>query len=246
MLRVGLTGGLGSGKSAVALVFAEGGAHVFSADEIGRALMQPGQAVYQRIVEHFGPQVVAADGRLDRRALAAEAFEHGRLAELNAIVHPAVFRAQAEQMQQVAEQDPHGIAVIESALIFEVARGAEIGRGVEAVHDAEACGAHATRSAEAGRGANPDAADWLRRFDKLVLVTAPDELKIARYVARTASPDADDATRAALARDARARLAAQIPDSEKIPLCDFVIENTRTLVLLRRQAQSVLAALRAG
>ena len=51
MLRVGLTGGLGSGKSAVALVFAEGGAHVFSADELGRALMQPGEPVYRQIVD---------------------------------------------------------------------------------------------------------------------------------------------------------------------------------------------------
>lgn len=222
MLRVGLTGGLGSGKSAVALVFAEGGAHVFSADEIGRALMQPGEPVYRQIVEHFGTDVVAADGQLDRRALAREAFEYGRRPELNAIVHPAVFRAQEQEMLRLAATDPEAIAVIESALIFEVARDAEAVRG----EDSET------------------AASWARRFDRLVLVTAPDELKIARYVARTAPPNADEATRQALARDARARLAAQIPDAQKAPFCDFVIDNTATLVLLRRQAQAVLAALR--
>jgi dephospho-CoA kinase len=228
MLRVGLTGGLGSGKSAVAMVFAEGGAHVSSADEIGRALMQPGGPVYRQIVEHFGTALVAADGLLDRRALAREAFEHGRLAELNAIVHPAVFRAQEQEMLRVAAMDPEGIAVIESALIFELARGEVVALG------------------EPVRSEQPEttAASWARRFDQLVLVTAPDELKIARYVTRAAPPDADEATRQALAHDARGRLAAQIPDAEKAPLCDFVIHNTATLVLLRRQAQAVLAALR--
>jgi dephospho-CoA kinase len=224
MMRVGLTGGLGSGKSAVALVFAEGGARVFSADELGRALMQPGQAVYEQIVACFGVGVLAADRQLDRRALAREAFEHGRLAELNAIVHPAVFRAQEQEMVRVAAEDPGGIAVIESALVFEVARGAEVDPSAEA---------------------DPyTAAGWRSRFDRLVLVTAPDELKIARYIARTAPPGADDATREALARDARARLAMQIPDAEKAPFCDFVIDNTATLVLLRRRALAVLAELR--
>jgi dephospho-CoA kinase len=229
MLRVGLTGGLGSGKSAVGLVFAEGGAHVFSADEIGRTLMQPGQPVFREIVACFGMGVVLADGRLDRRALAREAFEGGRLEELNAIVHPAVLRAQAEEMRRVEAEDPDGIAVVESALIFEVSRGAEVGRGA----------ANGTR--QSGEGS---AADWIGRFDRLVLVTAPDELKISRYIARTAPPGADAATREALARDARVRLAAQIPDAEKAPLCDYIIENTSTLVLLRRKAQSVLASLR--
>jgi len=231
LIRVGLTGGLGSGKSAVALVFAEGGAHVFSADELGRALMQPGQAVYRQIVDQFGAGVVGAGGVLDRRALAREAFEGGRLAELNAIVHPAVFRAQAELMDRVAAEDPGGIAVIESALVFEVSRGAEV--------SSDGVGSGGDR----GSGL---AANWLRRFDRIVLVTAPDEVKIARYVARAAPPDADEAAREALARDARARLAAQIPDAEKIPLSDYVIENTGTLVLLRRKAQAVLAHLRTG
>ncbi len=229
MLRVGLTGGLSSGKSAVALVFAEGGAHVFSADELGRALMQPGEPVYRQIVDHFGKAVLAADGQLDRRALARVAFEHGRLTELNAIVHPAVFRAQEQEMQRVAAMDPEAIAVIESALIFEVARDTGVAPGAEAAPS---------------KSTATTALNWVRRFDRLVLVTAPDELKIVRYIARTASLDATETTRRALARDARARLAAQIPDAEKAPFCDFVIDNDATLVLLRRQAQAVLAALR--
>ena len=214
MLRVGLTGGLASGKTAVGLVFAEGGAHVLSADAMGRALMQPGETVFARIVEHFGPGVLSVDGLLDRKALARLAFEDGRLGELNAIVHPAVFAAQAEALDRLTAEDPGGLAVVESALVFEVVRD----------------GGEAARH-------------WRERFDRVVLVRAPESLKVARYLARVAPADADAATRAALERDARARLAAQIPDEEKAPFCDFVIENNATLVLLRRRAQAVLRAL---
>jgi len=70
MLRVGLTGGLGSGKSTVAGMFAELGAAVIGADQLGRQLMQPGEPVYAAIVQRFGAGVVRADGSLDRRALA--------------------------------------------------------------------------------------------------------------------------------------------------------------------------------
>ena len=79
MLRVGLTGGLGSGKSTVAAMLRELGAQVIEADELGRALMEPGQAVYAAIVAHFGPQVVSPDGHLNRARLAELAFRDGRL-----------------------------------------------------------------------------------------------------------------------------------------------------------------------
>ena len=245
MLRVGLTGGLGSGKSAVALVLAEGGAHVLSADDLGRALMQPGEPVYQQIVDHFGSGILAPDGRLDRRALARQAFQHGRLAELNAIVHPAVFAAEQQELSRIAALDPQAIAVLESALVFEVSRGAEVNSSTEVGRSLETSPAFPPRPSPP-----PDPphslADYRQRFDKLILVTAPDELKIARYLARVAPPGADQATRDQLTRDARARLAAQLPDAEKAPLCDYVIDNSSTLVLLRRQAQAVLAALRRG
>src|SRR5258708_22853823 len=96
MLRVGLTGGLGSGKSTAARLCAALGAHVLQSDMIGRELMEPGQAVYATIVDHFGNGVVQPDGRLDRAALAKIAFDDGRVEELNAIIHPAVIARQAE------------------------------------------------------------------------------------------------------------------------------------------------------
>ena len=120
MLRVGLTGGLGSGKSTIGGIFAELGAAVIDADEVGRQLMQPGKAVYDQIAAHFGEQVVQPDGSLDRRALAELAFTGGRLEELNRIVHPAVIAAQEEWMRGIFARDPGAVAIVESALVFEV------------------------------------------------------------------------------------------------------------------------------
>ena len=118
MLRVGLAGDLGSGKSTVAAMLAARGAVVLSSDEMARTMMQPGEAVYRAIVEQFGSAVVAADGALDRRRLAELAFDPAkpRVTELNAIVHPAVLAAQAQQVQALAGTD--AMVVIESALIF--------------------------------------------------------------------------------------------------------------------------------
>lgn len=124
MLRVGLTGGLGSGKSTVAARLRALGAEVIEADELGRAMMEPGQPVYSSIVEHFGAEVVSSDGRLDRSRLAEVAFKGGRVNELNAIIHPAVIVAQQRWMEQVFARDPAAVAVVESALIFEVERDA--------------------------------------------------------------------------------------------------------------------------
>ena len=200
MLRVGLTGGLGSGKSTVAAALRALGAEVIEADELGRALMEPGQHVYAEIVRVFGHEVVGPDGRLNRSRLAEMAFKGGRLNELNAIVHPAVIAAQQRWMEQVFAHNPAAVAVVESALIFEVER------------DARARGESETVLAE-----------WRRRFDRIIVVTAPDEVKIARYVARVCP---EGAGRVAAEADARLRLARQIPDTVKAARADYVIDNS--------------------
>jgi dephospho-CoA kinase len=208
MLRVGLTGGLGSGKSTAAQRFAELGAVVFSADEIGRELMQPGEAVYAAIVAHFGAGVVKADGALDRSALARIAFTDGRLEELNAIVHPAVIARQAELMDEVAVRDPDAVAIVESALIFETKYGGEEG--------------------------------WHRRFDRLIFVSAPEELKIARFVARAAGRKTlGEEARRALEAEARQRRSRQIDDESKAARCDFVLTNDGTMEQLQAQVDAL-------
>lgn len=213
MLRVGLTGSLGSGKSTVAAMLRELGAQIIEADVLGRAMMEPGQLVFQQIVDHFGPQVVRADGHLDRIRLAEIAFREGRLQDLNAIVHPAVIAAQQRWMDELFVRDPAAIAVLESALIFEVVRDARVRGETEGV-----------------------LADWRRRIDRIIVVTAPDDLKIARYVARI-SPSLEG--RAAATADARSRLAQQIPDAEKAAQADFVLNNSGDLASLRAQVAAL-------
>lgn len=124
LLKVGLTGLIGSGKSSVGKVLAALGAHVAEADGIARSLLRPGQDVYEEVVRSFGGGILAADGSIDRKKLADLAFgtpEHpkARAQELNHIVHPAVGRAQEEWMNEVGRNDPQAIAVVEAALIFE-------------------------------------------------------------------------------------------------------------------------------
>jgi dephospho-CoA kinase len=213
MLRVGLTGGLGSGKSTVAAALRALGAEVIEADELGRALMEPGQPVFAAIVEHFGPDVVAPDGRLNRAKLADLAFKEGRLQELNALVHPAVIAAQKQWMDQVFTRNPAAVAVIESALIFEVERDAR------------------------DRGESGTAlAKWLRGFDRIIVVTASDELKIARYAARVSTSETG---RRAAETDARRRLAHQISDAVKAARADYVLENTGDQTALCAQVRTL-------
>src|SRR3954470_11700907 len=91
MLLVGLTGGIGAGKSSVAALLAERGAVILDADQVARDVVEPDQPAFAALVEEFGSDIVAPDGRLDRAALAAKAFatSEGKAA-LDAITHPAI------------------------------------------------------------------------------------------------------------------------------------------------------------
>jgi dephospho-CoA kinase len=120
MLRVGLTGGIGCGKSTVAAMMRELGCHVISADQIAHALMLPGQPAYSEIRRQFGAQVVASDGNIDRARLAGIVFaDPQRLASLNAIVHPGVLSELDQEFDRLSQIDPQGIAVVEAALLIE-------------------------------------------------------------------------------------------------------------------------------
>ena len=216
MLRVGLTGGLASGKSTAARIFASLGAHVLQSDAIGRELMQPGQAVHAAIAAHFGPGVVLPDGTLNRAALARIAFAESRVEELNAIVHPAVIARQASLSEEIGHRDPHAIIIVESALIFE------------------------SRYSESPSGKSSLERTWRHRFDRIILVTAPEEARIARYVARIAagrplSPERIEELEA----EARQRLAQQIPDEQKTSLCDYILTNTGSLAELEWQVDQL-------
>jgi dephospho-CoA kinase len=155
MLKVGLTGGIAAGKSVVGEMFVALGACLVQADRIAHSLMQPGEAVYNEVVRHFGREILNRDGSVNRAKLAEAAFgpataaegkRASRIEELNRIVHPVVIRSQDAWMQEVGRQDPHAVAIVEAALILE-----------------------------AGAGGH---------FDRLVVVTCSAEQRVARFAAR--------------------------------------------------------------
>jgi len=119
VLRVGLTGGISCGKSTVAKMFGDLGAHTIEADSIAHELYSPGAPVYEELVKRFGKDILRPSGEIDRANLASVAFDGGRVEELNKIVHPAVLRRQEQWMHQIGERDPYAIAMVEAALILE-------------------------------------------------------------------------------------------------------------------------------
>jgi dephospho-CoA kinase len=210
MLKVGLTGGIASGKSAVGEMFLALGARLIQADRIAHSLMQPGEAVYKEVVTQFGREILNPDGSVNRARLAELAFgpatasegkRASRIEELNRIVHPEVIRRQDEWMQEMGRQDPCAVAIVEAALILE--------------------------------------AGAARRFDRLIVVTCSEEQRVARFGARQ-NLDLDAARKEVLRR-----MAAQLPDEEKIKAANFVIDNSGTLDQTREQALRVWEQLRA-
>ncbi len=210
MLKVGLTGGIASGKSVVGEMFVALGAHLVQADRIAHQLMQPGQLVYNEVVRHFGRDILNPDGSVNRTKLAEAAFGTGskpaegklsRVEELNRIVHPAVIRSQEGWMEEMGRQDPHAVAIVEAALILEA-------------HTAD-------------------------RFDRLIVVTCGDEQRIARFAARQ-KIDVEAAR-----KEVTRRMAAQLPDEEKVKAADYVIDNSGSLDKTREQVGKVWQKLRA-
>jgi len=134
------------------------GARLVQADRIAHSLMQPGEAVYNEVVRHFGREILNRDGSVNREKLAEAAFGRAsdasgqganvapRIAELNRIVHPVVIRSQEAWMEEMGRQDPHIVAIVEAALLLE-------------------------------SGAS-------KRFDRLVVVTCSEDQRVARFAAR--------------------------------------------------------------
>jgi dephospho-CoA kinase len=210
MLKVGLTGGIASGKSVVGDTFVALGAHLVQADRIAHSLMQPGEAVYNEVVRHFGREILNRDGTVNRAKLAEVAFgatsagdnqRESRIRELNRIVHPVVIRSQDDWMHAIGQQDPHAVAIVEAALILEAG-----------------------------------AAD---HFNRLIVVTCDPEQRALRFSARQ-KIDLDIAR-----KEVERRMAAQLPDEEKVKTAHFVIDNSGSLEQTRLQVREVWQKLQA-
>lgn len=99
-------------------MFAKHGAHVIQADRVAHELMSPGHEVYDKVVAHFGREILNSDGTINRPRLASAAFPD-RIQDLNRLVHPAVLDYQDRWMNEIGEKDPNAVAMVEAALIFE-------------------------------------------------------------------------------------------------------------------------------
>lgn len=183
MLRVGLTGGIASGKSEVSRRLAELGAVLIDADLLAREAVEPGSEGLAEVVRAFGPGILQDDGALDRAALGALVFaDPERRGQLNAIVHPRV-RARAAELMAAASDE--AVVVQDIPLLVE--------------------------TGQAGS------------FDVVVVVDAPDEVRIRRLAERNGmTPE-----------DAAARMAAQATREERLAAADHVIENSGSLDELR-------------
>jgi len=120
MTKVGLTGGLASGKTFVGRALESLGCHVIRADEVGHEVLMPDGNAYDAVVAAFGREILDPDGRIDRRRLAALVFDDpAKLQTLNGIVHPAVIRREEEFLAEAEKRDPNGIGVAEAAILIE-------------------------------------------------------------------------------------------------------------------------------
>jgi len=177
MILVGLTGGIGVGKSTVAAMFAACGAAVVDADRISRRLQEPGQPCYGAIIDGFGREILDSVGQIDRKRLAGIVFaDPARLRCLEAIMHPAIWAACEVEIRRAAEAG-RPVCVVEMALLLE-------------------------------RGQR-------EHFRKVVVVTAPMEIQVAR-LARA---------RGFTETEAHQRIAAQWSGDAKARLADYVIDN---------------------
>jgi len=181
MLRVGLTGGLASGKSSVGQSLAALGCHLIQADRLGHEVLLPGGEAYEGAVREFGAGILTPDGKIDRRRLADIVFrDPERLAALNRLVHPPVIRREGELIAEAAARDPHGVAVVEAAILIETGRHTLFDRIVLAVSTLEQQIERAMRR------------DGLSREDVLVRLARQTPLeekrKFAHYVIDTSGP----------------------------------------------------------
>jgi dephospho-CoA kinase len=127
MLRLGLTGGIASGKSAVAALLREMGFSVLDADSVSHKLMEPGQPAHDEILQQFGSELATADGRIDRAKLASIVFaEPAKLTRLNAILHPRVEHIIFRQFDEWQRNGVRDAVFVEAALLIEAGIGKKL------------------------------------------------------------------------------------------------------------------------
>ncbi len=202
MLVVGLTGGIGSGKSTVAAALAGHGAHVIDVDALGRTVIAPGGRAERAVLDAFGDGVADAHGHVDRALLAGAVFGRPEeLARLTAISHPAINAELAVRLDRLALEHPGAgtVVVLDMAILVE----SSLGRG-----------------------------DPEHSYSRVVVVEAPEELRVARAVARGMTE-----------ADVRARIASQATDDQRRAVADAVVTNDADLARLEARVAGLWATM---
>lgn len=120
MLRVGLTGGLASGKTFVGHALRDLGCYLIEADELGHQVLLPGAEAYDAVIHEFGDEILDQDGFIDRRKLSERVFHQPeRLAKLSSLVHPPVVQREERRIADIEKADPKAIVVVEAAILVE-------------------------------------------------------------------------------------------------------------------------------
>jgi dephospho-CoA kinase len=121
MLRVGLTGGVASGKTAVSRVLKKEGAYIIDADQIARELVQPRKPAWREIIRAFGQEILEEDGSIHRKRLAEKVFADAKQRKrLNRILHPRIKKEMDRRTKEIGERDPEAIVVIDAPLLVEL------------------------------------------------------------------------------------------------------------------------------
>lgn len=217
MLKVGLTGGIACGKSVVGEMFVSLGAYLVQADRIAHDLMLPGQPVYNEVVRHFGGGILNPDGSVNRAKLAEAAFGSP---SSNASDQPVAAESASRRVEEL-NRIVHP-AVIRSQEEWMAETGRQHPRATVIVE--------AALILEAGAG---------KRFDRLIVVTCTDEQRVSRFAAR------QKISLEAARKEVTRRMAAQLPDAEKVKAADFVIDNSGSLDQTREQVRKAWQLLRA-
>ena len=195
---IAITGGIGSGKSAVAKLFEQWGAQTVDADILAREVVEPGTEGFQRVVDNFGEDMVLADGSLNRPKLASIIFSDPEKKKLlESLLHPLIRERWLRKLEEVKQTSAPVIAYIVPLFFESTAKMPEI--------------------------------------EKVVLVSAPEEMRIARIMVRDIFP----------LHIAEQRIKAQLPDSAKIDKSDYVITNDSSMEKLEARAREVFDRLAA-
>lgn len=120
MLNVGLTGGIACGKSTVAKMLVDCGAHLIDFDLLAHQVQQPGKPAWQKVVDYFGGKILLPDGKIDRVKLGNIVFaDQDKIRQLNEIVHPFVYQEWGERLEKIIRKDNHAIVLSDVPLLFE-------------------------------------------------------------------------------------------------------------------------------